>query len=82
MVASLAGSTFLFNQLTQAKASQVVLQDKISEQNRSIKNYLAEQEKHNAQLDSLEAEKQEALREVTKLRKTFAKHDLWQFSIK
>ena len=81
LVASLAGSTFLFNQLTQAKANQVILQDKISEQNESIKNYLAEQEKHNAQLDSLEAEKQEALREVTKLRKTFAKHDLGNLAL-
>ena len=59
----------------------MILQDKMIEQNRSIKNYLAEQEKHNAQLDSLEAEKQEALREVTKLRKTFAKHDLGNLAL-
>ena len=81
LVASLAGSTFLFNQLTQAKANQVILQDKISEQNESIKNYLADQEKHNAQLDNLEVEKQNALREVTKLRKTFAKHDLGNLAL-
>ena len=76
LVASLAGSTYLFNQLTQAKANQIVLEDKISEQNESIKQYLAKQEQLSASLGTLEAEKQNALREVNKLRNTFAKHDL------
>ena len=76
LVASLAGSTYLFNQLTQAKANQIVLEDKISEQNESIKQYLAKQEQLSASLGTLEAEKQDALREVSKLRNTFAKHDL------
>ena len=76
LVASLAGSTYLFNQLTQAKANQIVLEDKISEQNESIKQYLAKQEQLSASLGTLEAEKQDALRAVNKLRNTFAKHDL------
>ena len=76
LVASLAGSTYLFNQLTQAKANQIVLEDKISEQNNSIKQYLAKQEQLSADMNKLEAEKQNALREVNKLRNTFAKHDL------
>tara|TARA_E500000305_G_C3903120_1_gene179704 strand:+ start:103 stop:489 length:387 start_codon:yes stop_codon:yes gene_type:complete len=76
LVASLAGSTYLFNQLTQAKANQIVLEDKISEQNDSIKQYLAKQEQISADMNKLEAEKQNALREVNKLRNTFAKHDL------
>ena len=76
LVVSLAGSTYLFNQLTQAKANQIVLEDKISEQNESIKQYLAKQEQLSASLGTLEAEKQDALREVSKLRNTFAKHDL------
>ena len=76
LVASLAGSTYLFNQLTQAKANQIVLEDKISEQNNSIKQYLAKQEQISADMNKLEAEKQNALREVNKLRNTFAKHDL------
>ena len=76
LVVSLAGSTYLFNQLTQAKANQIVLEDKISEQNESIKQYLAKQEQLSASLGTLEAEKQDALREVNKLRNTFAKHDL------
>ena len=76
LVVSLAGSTYLFNQLTQAKANQIVLEDKISEQNESIKQYLAKQEQISADMNKLEAEKQNALREVNKLRNTFAKHDL------
>ena len=76
LVASLAGSTYLFNQLTQAKANQIVLEDKISEQNDSIKQYLAKQKQISADMNKLEAEKQNALREVNKLRNTFAKHDL------
>jgi len=76
LVASLAGSSYLFNQLTQAKANQIVLTDKISEQNNSIKQYLVKQEQLSADLGKLETEKQNALREVFKLRNTFAKHDL------
>ena len=76
LVVSLAGSTYLCNQLTQAKANQIVLEDKISEQNESIKQYLAKQKQLSASLGTLEAEKQDALREVSKLRNTFAKHDL------
>tara|TARA_R110000782_G_scaffold58202_2_gene121771 strand:- start:1066 stop:1452 length:387 start_codon:yes stop_codon:yes gene_type:complete len=76
LVASLAGSSYLFNQLTQAKANQIVLTDKISEQNDSIKQYLVKQEQLSADLGKLETEKQNALREVSKLRNTFAKHDL------
>ena len=76
LVVSLAGSTYLFNQLTQAKANQIVLEDKISEQNESIKQYLAKQEQLSANLNALEIDKQNALREVNKLRNTFAKHDL------
>jgi len=76
LVASLAGSSYLFNQLTQAKANQIVLTDKISEQNDSIKQYLVKQEQLSTDLGKLETEKQNALREVFKLRNTFAKHDL------
>jgi cell division protein FtsB len=76
LVASLAGSKYLFDQLSQAKANQVILESKITEQNDSIKQYLAKQEQLSADLGELEAQKQNALREVNKLRQTFAKHDL------
>tara|TARA_Y200000002_G_scaffold378315_1_gene385438 strand:- start:3624 stop:4010 length:387 start_codon:yes stop_codon:yes gene_type:complete len=76
LVASLAGSKYLFDQLSQAKANQMLLEGKITEQNDSIKQYLAKQEQLSADLGKLEAQKQDALREVNKLRQTFAKHDL------
>jgi len=76
LAASLAGSSYLFKQLSQSKANQIVLESKITEQNDSIKQYLAKQEQLSADLGLLETEKQNALREVNKLRQTFAKHDL------
>ena len=76
LAASLTGSWFLFNQLSQSKANQIVLESKVSEQNDSIKQYLAKQEQLSADLGKLETDKQNALREVNKLRQTFAKHDL------
>lgn len=76
LATSLAGSKYLFNQLSQSKANQVILESKITEQNDSIKQYLAKQKQISADMNKLEAEKQNALREVNKLRNTFAKHDL------
>ena len=76
LVASLAGSKYLFDQLSQAKANQMLLEGKITEQNDSIKQYLAKQEQLSTDLGKLETQKQDALREVNKLRQTFAKHDL------
>ena len=76
LVASLAGSKYLFDQLSQSKANQMLLEGKITEQNDSIKQYLAKQEQLSADLGLLETQKQDALREVNKLRQTFAKHDL------
>ena len=76
LVASLAGSKYLFDQLSQSKANQIVLESKITEQNDSIKQYLAKQEQLSADLGKLETQKQDALREVNKLRNTFADHDL------
>ena len=76
LVASLAGSWFLLDQISTLKGNQLILESKISEQNESIKQYLAKQEQLSASLGVLEADKQNALREVNKLRNTFAKHDL------
>ena len=76
LAASLAGSWYLLEQIAILKGNQLILESKISEQNESIKQYLAKQEQLSASLGVLEADKQNALREVTKLRNTFAKHDL------
>ena len=76
LAASLTGSWYLLEQISILKGNQLILESKISEQNESIKQYLAKQEQLSASLGVLETDKQNALREVTKLRNTFAKHDL------
>jgi hypothetical protein len=76
LAASLTGNWILVKQITTLKSNQIVLEGKITEQNDSIKQYLAKQEQLSVDLGLLEADKQNALREVTKLRNTFAKHDL------
>ena len=80
LIASVSGSAFyikyLHNQMAVLQGNQIVLETKIEEQNASIKNYLAEQKKHQAQLDGLEEKRKEAERAVTELRNKFARHDL------
>ena len=76
LAASLTGNWILVKQIATLKSNQIVLESKITEQNDSIKQYLAKQEQLSVDLGLLEADKQNALREVTKLRNTFAKHDL------
>ena len=58
------------------KANAIVLESKVAEQNASIKNYLAQQEKNQEQINQLTLINQDAQREVNKLRDTFARHDL------
>ena len=66
----------LLDQISVLKANQMTLENKISEQNESIKNYLNKQQQTQQQLTKLTAKNQEAQREVQKLKNTFAKHDL------
>ena len=54
------------------KGNQVVLETEIEKQNESIKNYLAEQKNQQNQLAQLESDKQQAMQDVNRLRKTFA----------
>ena len=80
LVATVAGSAFWIDRLQDnigtLKGNQLVLETKIQEQNDAIKNHLAKQKQTQNQLLSLEKDKQEAMRDVNRLRKTFAKHDL------
>ena len=80
LIATISGSAFyikyLNNQVSTLKANQVILTDKIAEQNESIKNYLNKQEETMEQIEFLEAERREAMRSVTELRNKFARHDL------
>ena len=66
----------LQEQLAILKGNQVILEDKIAEQNESIDNYLAKQEQTYFQIEQMEAEKNQAVREVSTLRNKFARHDM------
>jgi len=80
LLASLAGSAsyikYLNNQMAVLKGNQVILENQIEKQNASIDAYLKKQEQVSFQLKSMEAEKNEALREFNSLRDKFSKHDM------
>jgi len=80
LLATIAGSTYWIDRLqdniSTLKGNQIILETKIQEQNEAIENYLNKQEQTQNQLLALEKEKQEAMRDVNRLRKTFASHDL------
>tara|TARA_R110002073_G_scaffold40193_1_gene113970 strand:+ start:2825 stop:3229 length:405 start_codon:yes stop_codon:yes gene_type:complete len=77
---TIAGSGWYINylgeQVSTLKGNQIVLETQIQEQNESIERYLEQQKNQQVQLNQLEAEKREAMEDVNRLRKTFAKHDL------
>ena len=80
LIATAAGSfyyiDYLQDQIAILKANQIILETKVAEQNEAIEKYLNNQQKVQTQLVSLEKEKQAAMRDVNKLRKTFANLDL------
>ena len=82
---TIAGSgwyiNYLGDQISTLKGNQIVLETQIQEQNESIKRYLEQQKHKQVQLNQLEAEKQEAMKDVNRLRKTFANHDLDQLAL-
>ena len=72
----------LQDNISTLKGNQIALESSIEEQNSSIKTYLANQVQAQKQIQALEKDKQEAVREVNKLRTTFAKHDLDNLALK
>ena len=86
LLVSISGSAWYIDRLqdniSTLKGNQIALETSIAQQNDSIKNYLANQEQAQKQIQSLEKDKQEAVREVNKLRTTFAKHDLDNLALK
>ena len=85
LVVSLAGSTYYINYLNDQigilKGNQIVLETEIEKQNESIERHLEQQKNQQVQLNQLEADKQAAMKDVNRLRKTFAKHDLDQLAL-
>ena len=86
LIVSVSGSAWYIDRLqdniSTLKGNQIALESSIAQQNDSIKSYLANQAKAQKQIQSLEKDKQEAVREVSKLRTTFAKHDLDNLALK
>ena len=85
LLSTVAGSAFWVNslqsQIGTLKGNQLILETKIQEQNEAIETALNNQKKAQTLMASLEKDKQEALRNVNKLRKTFAKHDLDELTL-
>ena len=85
LLSTVAGSAFWVNslqsQIGELKGNQMILEAKIQEQNEAIETALNNQKKAQTLMASLEKEKQEAMRNVNKLRKTFAKHDLDELTL-
>ena len=63
-------------EISTLKANAILLEGKIEEQNASIDNYLAKQKVTTEQINQLNAQNQEAVREVNQLRNTFQRHSL------
>ena len=85
LLATVAGSAYWIDRLQDdigtLKGNQIILETKIQEQNEAIENYLNKQQQTQNQLLALEKEKQEAMRDVNRLRKTFASHDLDELTL-
>ena len=85
LLTTIVGSAYyierLNDQISTLKGNQIVLETEIERQNESIKNYLEQQTNQQAQLNQLEADKQKAMQDVNRLRKTFANHDLDQLAL-
>ena len=85
LLSTVAGSAWYIDRLQDdigtLKGNQLILENKVQEQNDAIKNHLKRQKQTQNQLASLEKDKQEAMRDVNRLRKTFAKHDLDELTL-
>ena len=81
VASSLYYINYLNDQIAILKGNQIVLETQIEKQNESIKNYLEQQANQQVQLNQLEADKQKAMQDVNRLRKTFANHDLDQLAL-
>ena len=85
LLSTVAGSAWYIDRLQDdigtLKGNQLILENKVQEQNDAIKNHLKRQKQTQNQLVSLEKDKQEAMRDVNRLRKTFAKHDLDELAL-
>lgn len=66
----------LLDQISQLKANAQILETEIAEQNADIEGLIADAKKTQATVIELQKKNQEAQKEVSKLRQTFARHDM------
>jgi len=72
----------LQDNISTLKGNQIALESSIAAQNDSIKSYVRNQKIQAEEMQILEKERQESIREAKKLRATFAKHDLDNLALK
>ena len=85
LLVSIAGSAWyidrLLDEISTLKGNQLILETEISEQNKSIELYKENAAKSQQEITSLTKKNQESVKEVNKLRDTFARHDLDELAL-
>lgn len=80
LLISVSGSAWyidrLLDEISVLKGNQLALENSIAQQNEAIENHLKRAQNLQEQNNKLSAQNQETQREVSKLRTTFANHDL------
>mgnify|MGYP003113937697 FL=1 len=80
LLVSVAGSAWyidrLLDEISVLKGNAITLENEIAKQNEAIKQHLESAKQTQVKMDELTKKNQEAQRQVSQLRDTFAKHDL------
>ena len=66
----------LLDEISVLKGNQIALENSIEQQNKAIEEHLQRAKNLQDQNNKLSSQNQESMREVNKLRQTFASHDL------
>ena len=66
----------LQDEISVLKGNAIALEGQIKQQNEAIKNHLEKAKQTQDQVNALTKKNQDAMRQVNKLRDTFARHDL------
>ena len=80
LLVSISGSAWyidrLQDEISVLKGNAIALEGQIKQQNEAIKNHLEKAKQTQDQVNALTKKNQDAMRQVNKLRDTFARHDL------
>jgi ABC-type transporter Mla subunit MlaD len=80
LVSAVLGSglyiNYLHDQISQLKANAIVLETEIQAQNKDIEKLVADAKATQNKVNELTKKNQESVREVNRLRQTFANHDM------